>query len=206
MAKRGTLGRAIALFILDLALLVAMAVWFDYLGIWDLKTFTGPVYSLLGAPARNPQRPSSDLLLLDEERHDKQLQALDLRSSELDRREADLKAREEEFAQRLQGLEELEKSLDDREASFTSKVRAHEERSVNVEQNARYVMGMDPKKAVPILVAMDDQDVIDIMRKVEALSAAAGEDSIVPFWLSLMPPERAATIQRKMASKPLSLD
>jgi len=39
---------------------------------------------------------------------------------------------------------------------------------------------------------------------VEKLAVAAGEESIVSFWLSLMPSDRAAVIQRKMAVKPRS--
>ena len=65
---------------------------------------------------------------------------------------------------------------------------------------------MPPKNAVAILVAMDDQDVIDVLRKADEVAAARGEASTVAYWLSLMPGERAAEIQRKMANKPLSIN
>ena len=64
---------------------------------------------------------------------------------------------------------------------------------------------MPPDKAVEILKALDDQSVIDILRKVEELAKAAGTDSVVSYWLSLMPPARSADIQRKMNQKPASL-
>ena len=65
---------------------------------------------------------------------------------------------------------------------------------------------MPPKNAVAILVAMDDQDVIDVLRKADEVAAASGQASTVAYWLSLMPGERAAEIQRKMANKPLSIN
>ncbi|WPR03346.1 flagellar protein FlbB, partial [Treponema pallidum subsp. pallidum] len=48
----------------------------------------------------------------------------------------------------------------------------------------------------------DDQDVIEVFRMVDAAARQRGVNSLVPYWLSLMPPDRAAEIQRKMANKP----
>ena len=64
---------------------------------------------------------------------------------------------------------------------------------------------MQPAAAVNILVAMDDQTVIDVFRKVEEIARRNGTSSMGSYWLSLMPSERAAEIQRKMLSKPESL-
>ena len=65
---------------------------------------------------------------------------------------------------------------------------------------------MTPKAAVNILLAMDDQMVIDVLRKVEEMAAQNGTASMVSYWLSLMPADRAAAIQRKMVVKPETLD
>ncbi|MBQ5780817.1 MAG: flagellar protein FlbB, partial [Spirochaetaceae bacterium] len=73
-------------------------------------------------------------------------------------------------------------------------------RDANVAQNVKNLTGMAPQNAVAILVAMDDQDVIDILRKTEEIATQTGTSSMVAYWLSLMPAERAAVIQRKMAN------
>jgi flagellar protein FlbB len=65
---------------------------------------------------------------------------------------------------------------------------------------------MQPVNAVEILQKMDDQLVIDVLRKVEERAQANNTSSLVAYWLSLMDPERAATIQRKMAVKPISIE
>ncbi|HPE37184.1 MAG TPA: flagellar protein FlbB, partial [Spirochaetales bacterium] len=44
------------------------------------------------------------------------------------------------------------------------------------------------------------------LRAVEELAAKSGESSVVAYWLSLMPAERAADLQRKMNAKPATLD
>ena len=66
--------------------------------------------------------------------------------------------------------------------------------------------GMQPTNAVNILVEMGDQDVIDVLRRADEKAAANNTSSMVAYWLSLMPSARAATIQRKMANKPTSLE
>jgi len=53
---------------------------------------------------------------------------------------------------------------------------------------------------------MDDQDIIDIFRKTDAQALASNTASMTSVWLMNMPSERAAVIQRKMASKPEKLD
>jgi flagellar protein FlbB len=105
-----------------------------------------------------------------------------------------------------QELEERARMLTERENSFNQSLQRYDNRKANVEQNARYLTGMPPADAVEILVAMDDQTVIDILRAVEELAASSGEASVVAYWLSLMPAERSADIQRKMGAKPSSLN
>jgi flagellar protein FlbB len=65
---------------------------------------------------------------------------------------------------------------------------------------------MPPANAVEIINRMDDQDAIDVLRKTEEIAQAEGSASIVSYWLSLMPPERAAELQRKMAARPALRD
>jgi flagellar protein FlbB len=61
---------------------------------------------------------------------------------------------------------------------------------------------MRPDDAVAILVGYDDQLLIDTLRVTEELAQAAGEVSLVSVWLSRLPSDRAADIQRKMTLTP----
>jgi flagellar protein FlbB len=142
------------------------------------------------------------LLLLDAERLGKFKEALELQAEDMLKAEESIKAKEQDINQKAAELEEQRKALQDQEKSFNERVRLYDNKRANVEQNARYLSGMPPTQAVAILLKMDDQDMIDHLRMVELLAKAAGEESVVAYWLSLMPSERAAVIQRKMAVKP----
>ncbi len=190
-----------------LALVIGGIVWFDYLGLIDAKAFLAPAYRVLGIKTRQPGAPSADsAALLEEERYAKRLEALQVRAEELDARNADLDKSNAEVAQKTQELEDRSKALDDKEKSFNDKLKQYDNRKANIDQNAQYLVGMPPAKAVEILKSMDDQTVIDIFHSVEEQARIAGETSLVSVWLSSMPADRSAAIQRKMALKPSSLD
>ena len=99
-------------------------------------------------------------------------------------------------------MNDKDKKIQEQQISLNNQLKEYENRRANIEQNARYLTGMPPKEAVNILLSMDDQLVIDILRMVDELASRSGEASIVSFWMSLMPAERSAAIQRKMAIKP----
>ena len=112
-----------------------------------------------------------------------------------------LNADEDNFDKILSEYEQEE-----REKTFNNTVKKYDDREVNIVQNAKNLTGMPPESAVAILNAMEDQDVIDTLRKVEEIAQEEGTMSMVAYWLSLMPADRVATIQRKMVSKPKTLE
>ncbi|MFZ4617826.1 MAG: periplasmic-type flagellar collar protein FlbB [Rectinemataceae bacterium] len=203
IGKPRVLGRVALLLILIIALVAGGLVWFDWLGLVNAKSVLGPAYRLVGIQARKGSTiPVTSPTLLDEERFAKRLESLTIRSEELDKRESELVKAESGSGQKVQELEDRVRALDDREKSFNETVKQYDDRKANVAQNAVYLTGMPPAKAVEILKALDDQSVIDLFRAVESQAKAAGTPSIVPYWLSLMPPIRSADIQRKMTIKP----
>jgi flagellar protein FlbB len=181
-------------------------VWFDYLNVIDAKTVLAPIYRYIpfvgGEGRRQAEATPEELLNLDAERLAIRLEALDLRNMEMDTRQRDLDSRYGEIEQMAQELEERQKALDERENSLSAWTADAENKDRNVEQNARYLNGMPPERAVGIITAMDDQDAIDVLRKTEEIAQAEGAASIVSYWLSLMEPARAAELQRKMAGRP----
>ncbi|MCI1208704.1 MAG: flagellar protein FlbB [Treponema sp.] len=209
MAKPKALGKSIVLLFLIIILVLAGLLWFDYLGVIHVKQFFSPVYKILG---REPQTSTTATYTkpitadLDQDRLDKQRESLDLYKEELDKRESDIAETEKQNEQIAQELAERQKSQDEREKTFNKTVKKYDDREVNIEQIASNLQGMPPQKAADILLAMDDQMVIDVLRKTDETAAAAGASSMTAYWLSLMPAARAAEIQRKMASKPASLD
>jgi flagellar protein FlbB len=192
-------ARIFILLLLVIVLTLGGIIWFDYLGLVDAKSMISPLYRLVGLGARSSVVPDDDPMLLDKERLASQRDALTLRQQELDTRQAALDLKEKQLAQLGQDLNDRQAALEAQQKALIDAQKSIDDRRVNLEQNAVYLTSMAPAKAIAILAKQDDQYVIDTFRTVEAQAKKTGTDSIVPIWLSLMPPERAATLQRKMA-------
>lgn len=209
MSFKKSLGKTFVLLIIILILIVGGLLWFDYLGVVHVKSIFSPLYTLMHKDPQTSTTATQTKPLvanLDEDRLLKQRQALDIYKEELDKRQADIEAVEKQNEQVSAELAEREKNQEEREKTFNSTVKKYDDKNINVEQIANNLNGMTPQAAVGILLAMDDQTVIDVLRKVEELAAASGSSSMGSYWLSLMPSERAAEIQRKMISKPETLE
>jgi len=199
-------GRIIVLLLLIGVLAAGGIVWFDYLNVIDAKAVLAPIYKhipfIQGEGRTQPKTAPDEPLNIDAERLAVRLEAIEWRNMEMDARQRDLNIRDGEIVQMAQELEERQKALEDQENSLRAQAEDAENKDSNVERNARNLNGMRPERAVAILAEMDDQDVIDILRKTEEIANAAGANSIVPYWLMLMEPARAAELQRKMAGRP----
>jgi flagellar protein FlbB len=206
-------GRIIVLLLLVAVLAAGGIIWFDYLNVIDAKTVLAPLYRFIGREGRSqPKIAPEEDLNLNAERLAVRLEQLNLRNMEMDTRQQGLDSRYGEIEQMAQELEERQKALDELEKSLRAQTEDAENRDRNIEQIARILTGMQPERAVGILAEYDDQQAIDVLRKVEEIARAEGSASIVPYWFQLMAnPEReggaarAAELQRKMAGRPQSL-
>ncbi len=194
-------ARIFVLILLIIVLTLGGIVWFDYLGILEARSFLAPVYSLFGLQRRTETAAADDPNLLEKERLAKQAESLSLREEDVTAKTAELDKREKELAQLAEDLKDREEAATAKEKAFNESVNAFENRRVNLVQNSTYLTSMSPKNAVAILVNMEDQDIIDIFRITDDQAKAAGEDSVVPYWLAQMPADRAAVLQRKMSRK-----
>ena len=205
MARKGNIGKTLVLLLLLIILIMGGALWFDYLGVIDAKTVFNPVYRMVGLEPQTSESNTTGSTVLEAnlnvDRLAKRLEALEIRSQELNKREEDLATQEEKNLQIASDLADQKKSQEEREKTFNNQVKKYDDREVNIVANAENLSGMVPTQAVAIMLEMDDQDVIDILRKVDEMATESGESSMVSYWLSLMPAERAAEIQRKMLSK-----
>jgi len=194
--------KILLLLLLILLIFMGGALWFDYLGLINVKDKLAPVLSLVGVHAPKKIENTGDLFLLEKERMKKQVIALDLRKEGLDKREQEILNREKEVKAKEESLTEQEKAQQEKEKSFNERAKEYENRDKNLRQTAKYFVGMPPKDAVARLLKLDDQNIIDLLRVTEKMAQEAGTDSIVSYWLSLMPADRTADINRKMIKKP----
>ena len=207
MARYSYIGsgtKVLFLLLILITLVVAGFAWFDWLGLYDGKDVLGPILGIFGFHKRTVVEDIEDPLLREREQFLMEGEALQLREEELDARELTIAEKEKEITQMIEDMEEQEKALAERENSFNERVEEYDKRRRNLEQSSEYLVNMEPKKAVAILLEMDDVDIIDIFRITEEQAAEEGEMSLVAYWLSEMPKERAAEINRKLARKTTS--
>jgi len=204
-------GRVIVLLLLVAVLAAGSIIWFDYLNVIDAKTVLAPLYRFIGREGRSqPKTAPEEFLNLDAERLMVRLEALELEKMELNNVRQELDARNGQIEQMAQELEERQKALEEQENSIKAMLADVEDKEKNIETVARNLTNMEPGRAVGIISAMNDQDVLDVLRKTDELAQAAGTASLVPFWLQLMAatPEgaaRAAELNRKMVGRPQRL-
>ena len=208
MAGKGV-GKSIVLIIIIVILVLGGLLWFDWLGLINVGFVRKGVSKILKKDVQTTDvstlnKPVTENI--DENRLAKQREALEILIEEQDKRESDLSEREKQSEQIAAELMERERNLEEREKTFEQTVTRYDEKTSNISQIGEYLNGMRPEHAVSILNEMEIQNVIDVLRKVEETAKAEEKTSMVSYWLSLMPPDRAAEIKRKMITKPENLD
>ncbi len=177
-------------------------LWFDFLGLLDVTDTLSPVLRLVGVEERSGLDEVDDIMLMDRLRLEKLQEAVTLREVQLEETAGRLDEERLTFLQREQELAQLAAELEERENSLNEQLQRYENRRAVLEQNSRDLTSMRPDDAVGILSGYDDQLLIDTLRVTEELAQEAGEVSLVSVWLSRLPAERAAEIQRKMTLTP----
>ncbi len=202
-SRGGGIARIFFLLVLILALIVGGLIWLDFLGVIDFKDQLSPITRLFGVDPRNEVEQPFSPMLLDADRLAKERQSISIDRRDLESRTQDLKLREAEVLQKESQVVERERSVEEKQKSLIEAVSQYDNKVANLEQTARYVMGMPPEDAVAIMDEYEVKDLVDLLRTSERISREAGETSLVAYWLSLMPDTaRAAEIQKLMVEKP----
>lgn len=205
--RRNNIGKTIILLFLIIILILAGLVWFDYLSVIQVKSVFAPIYRLFGLQTQTFTSATGTAPLeadLDNDRFQKRLESLTLKEEELNQREIQLSQAEALNQQTAQELENRRVAQEEREVAFNSTVTQYDGRQLNIVTNVQNLNNMPPQNAVDILVAMDDQDIIDILRMADQIAEESGSVSLASTWLMMMPADRAAQVQRKMLSKPMA--
>ena len=111
MARYGIVGTAPRIIVLVLAVIVLVFsgfIWFDFLGLIDVKDTFAPVLNLVGIRTRTTLEDAQAPDLLDQQRLAQQWEALELRDQELQQATEELSVREAELIQMMEKIQEQE--------------------------------------------------------------------------------------------------
>lgn len=199
--KLRTVSKVIILLVAAIVLLIGVAFWFEYLGLWDRRVLPAPlarIFSFGDAPATVD---STDQLLLERERIAKREQAVARVQEELDRRERGVLFQEERLQTQEQELLAFEEQIQEREKGLISEQNRYENKREVLTENVQQLRAMRPPDAAAILQEYDDQLLVDTLQVAQEIADEQGDVSLVSLWLSLLPPDRASAVQRKTVIK-----
>jgi flagellar protein FlbB len=184
------------------ALLLNLFLFFILMFVLDV---TGTIslenlFRTLGLAESDPTKIEDPYFLAQEE-IEKQFLAIILRENDLEQSMETFRSNLQFLQDKGDQLDSQERLLRERERRTVDDMAARISRSENIRTVAIQYMNMPPQQAVERLQAQtDDLLIIDILRAMDADAEEGGRRSIVPYYLSLMEPERAAAVQRKMAN------
>ncbi len=193
-----SLSKVIFLILLIFALILGGLYWFDYLRIIDYRKLMGPFENYLPAFLRRGEEVEEDPHLLEREFLGKKEQVLEAKVRGLELQAQELNDKQLLLIERETKLSEEAKRLEDEKKVLSEKQREYDNYRENIKKQAEYFVSMPPEAAVERLSKMDDLLVIDILRQIDRNAEETGTLSIVPYYLSLMDPEKAVSVQRKM--------
>ena len=198
----GAAPRIFGLALLVLVLAFGGALWFDFLGLIDVTALLSPALRWVGLSPREDAVTEDNALLLEDERLAKREEALAILSDQLTERAQILETQEADLLALAQQLEERESALVDRENSVTEAIRRVENERAALVRLSTYLTNMPPADAVAIMVNYPDPLLLDVLLMTDELATQSGQASLVPFWMSQMPADRAATIGEKLEMLP----
>ncbi|MBN2324919.1 MAG: hypothetical protein JXQ30_14410 [Spirochaetes bacterium] len=198
----GTTARNILKIFFLLLLLIAIVLggmyWFDHLGLLDYRRVIGPLSRYLPSFMQRGETEDGDPLLMEREILLKQGEVLKAKEGTIEQQSVMLEQKELELKETEAKLAEETKRLEEEKKVLSERLNEYDNYSENIDTQALYFVSMPPKAAVERLSGLDDLLVIDILRRIDRNAEEEGRQSVVPYYLSLMDPDRAAVIQRKM--------
>lgn len=201
-SRVGAAPRIFGLTLLVLVLAFGGALWFDFLGLIDVTSLLAPALRWVGLAPREEAAVADSPLLLEDERLAKREEALAILASSLDEEAEALDTRAAELDALAEQLEEREAALTDRENSVNEALRRVENERAALVRLSTYLTNMPPADAVEIMVNYPDRTLLNVLLVTDELAEEAGQASLVPFWLSQLPAERAAVIGEQLEMLP----
>ncbi len=196
-----TLIKSILLLILIVLIMIGGLVLFDWLGLLSLRRDFAPVLRLVGL--NTPGAGTlPDAASLNDVRLRQQLESLELQRKNLEEQEKQLIQRSDELDERELGITQAEEELQQQLNSLEERENLYRDRSTKIEQIARNFGGMLPAAAVDQMNAMEALLVVDVLRAADRVATEENTPSLVSYWISLMPSDRGAEINKLLVEKP----
>jgi len=188
--------RAVVLVFANIVAVIILLYFLELFGIYS--AYSSLKDRLPGKVRQAAVMRIDDPALIEKEEQAKMIESLQMKETDLAAWEADLKIREEAVLKDAGKTAEEKQQIIEMRKAFELEKQQRESYQEKVRKLADQYSGMPPdKSAVIILGLKDDLLILDVLKGMDQIAASKGQSSIVPFLLTLMPPEDAARLQRK---------
>lgn len=186
--------RIILLLLINIGIIFISLYVLDYLQIFDYRQ----IFARLPLLRERYTPKVEDPYLLEKFELEKKWQLLEerLKNLELEKRKLEEEMRNIQLEK--QNLIAERENVKNMIEEFERSKKEKESYDKRLEELAIQIENMEPKAAVKLLEKQEDMLLVDLLRKIEQRAKKEGRQSIVPYLLTLMDPEQAARIQRKM--------
>ena len=165
--------------------------WMDYIGLLNINEY---IQEYKSEPESVIHATDDEPSLIEREEFGKEVQRLEERKEELDRREAliiekekQLVSKEEKIAEIRKGLTLAKKTLDNQKDQWKGYRK-------NVKKLANKMANMPPEKSVGIMLGWEDTLIIDVINQMDNDATESGKASITSYLITLMPKQKASRI------------
>ena len=188
-------SKILFLFILIIFLACIGVFWLDYINLINISKYTD---SFKSEPQLVTDAAGDEPSLVEKEEFEKEKDKLQERVEELDKREALLAEREKELQSEMDKINQVRSGLDLEKKKLEDEKKKDSGYRKNVQVLANKMANMPPEESVKIMINWDDPLIIDVLRQMDADSAAAGRMSITSYLITLFPKEKASRIMYLM--------
>ncbi|HOP61872.1 MAG TPA: flagellar protein FlbB [Spirochaetota bacterium] len=169
--------------------------WLDYI---DLVNISKHIRVFKSEPALVVDASGDEPSLIEKEEFEKEKDKILERIEELDKREALIAEREKQLESEKDEIEQKKKGLELEKKKLEDERKKDSGYRKNVQVLANKMANMPPEESVKIMVNWEDPLIIDVLRQMDADSAAAGRMSITSYLITLFPKEKASRIMYLM--------
>ncbi|MEM9423699.1 MAG: hypothetical protein AAF975_02780 [Spirochaetota bacterium] len=197
-----TLIKSSMLLIFIMMIIVGGLLLFDWLGLMSLRQEFAPILRLVGLNTPSSMGASADSSVLNDARLRQQLDSLELKRKNLEELEKQLNQRSNELDERELAITQSEEQLQQQLDSLEEREGLYRERDAKVKQIAQNFNSMPPADAVAQMNMMNALLVVDVLRAADRIAVEEKGTSLVSYWISQMPPERGAEVNKLLVEKP----
>ena len=182
---------------LGLLIVFCLGVFFYLLDSWqiiNLENYLPGLSEEAPLAAEDQDAPSE----LEWRRLEKEQKRLEAQRLELEEELSQLRETKEALEERELKLEKKLEGFDKEKEAFTEAQATYKDRQKNIRDMAARLQAMPPQDAVEIISNWSNSDLLPVLLQMERNAQLEGNQSIVPYLLTLMPRERSALLMSLM--------